>query len=159
MAFLSRYPFFDLLLTALAPTIWGTTYIVTTQFLPPDRPFIAALLRVLPAGFVLLCWCRHFPLRGEGWKLIITGILNIGAFQALLFVAAYRLPGGLAAVTRADHRHAECLVDPTGADQKADGVTLIIRAFADTAPWLPRANSRLIYVRYYGYALSRSLPR
>lgn len=26
------------------------------------------------------------------------GILNIGAFQALLFIAAYRLPGGLAAV-------------------------------------------------------------
>ncbi|WP_368751555.1 EamA family transporter, partial [Klebsiella oxytoca] len=32
------------------------------------------------------------------WKLIVTGILNIGAFQALLFIAAYRLPGGLAAV-------------------------------------------------------------
>jgi drug/metabolite transporter (DMT)-like permease len=39
-----------------------------------------------------------FPLRAEWWKLIVTGILNIGAFQALLFIAAYRLPGGLAAV-------------------------------------------------------------
>ena len=98
MTFFSRSPVIDLLLTALAPAIWGTTYIVTSQFLPPDRPFIAALLRVLPAGIALLIWCRRFPLRNEWWKLIATGILNIGAFQALLFIAAYRLPGGLAAV-------------------------------------------------------------
>ncbi len=98
MAFLSRSLMLDLLLTALAPAIWGTTYIVTSQFLPPDRPFIAALLRVLPAGIALLIWSRRFPQRGEWLKLIVTGILNIGAFQALLFIAAYRLPGGLAAV-------------------------------------------------------------
>ncbi|XXD08276.1 EamA family transporter [Klebsiella sp. R445] len=98
MRFLSRSPVVDLLLTALAPAIWGTTYIVTSQFLPPDRPLIAALLRVLPAGVALLIWCRRFPRHGEWWKLIVTGILNIGAFQALLFIAAYRLPGGLAAV-------------------------------------------------------------
>ena len=98
MTFFSRSPVIDLLLTALAPAIWGTTYIVTSQFLPPDRPFIAALLRVLPAGIALFIWCRRFPLRNEWWKLIVTGILNIGAFQALLFIAAYRLPGGLAAV-------------------------------------------------------------
>lgn len=98
MAFFTRHLAVDLLLTALAPAIWGTTYIVTSQFLPPDRPFIAALLRVLPAGIALLLWSRQFPQCGEWWKLIITGILNIGAFQALLFIAAYRLPGGLAAV-------------------------------------------------------------
>ncbi|MGG8024576.1 EamA family transporter [Klebsiella aerogenes] len=98
MAFFTRHLAVDLLLTALAPAIWGTTYIVTSQFLPPDRPFIAALLRVLPAGIALLLWSRQFPQRGEWWKLSITGILNIGAFQALLFIAAYRLPGGLAAV-------------------------------------------------------------
>lgn len=98
MAFLSRNLILDLLLTALAPAIWGTTYIVTSQFLPPDRPFIAALLRVLPAGIALLIWSRRFPQRREWAKLIVTGILNIGAFQALLFIAAYRLPGGLAAV-------------------------------------------------------------
>lgn len=98
MAFVSRNLVVDLFLTALAPAIWGSTYIVTSQFLPPDRPFIAALLRVLPAGIALLIWNRRLPLRGEWWKLIVTGILNIGAFQALLFIAAYRLPGGLAAV-------------------------------------------------------------
>lgn len=98
MAFVSRNLVVDLFLTALAPAIWGSTYIVTSQFLPPDRPFIAALLRVLPAGIALLIWSRRLPLCGEWWKLIVTGILNIGAFQALLFIAAYRLPGGLAAV-------------------------------------------------------------
>ncbi|MHB2011434.1 EamA family transporter [Klebsiella oxytoca] len=98
MAFVSRNLVVDLFLTALAPAIWGSTYIVTSQFLPPDRPFIAALLRVLPAGIALLIWSRRLPLRGEWWKLIVTGILNIGALQALLFIAAYRLPGGLAAV-------------------------------------------------------------
>lgn len=46
----------DLLLTALAPLIWGSTYLVTTLFLPPERPFTAALLRVLPAGGC--CWRR-----------------------------------------------------------------------------------------------------
>ncbi|MFD0890654.1 EamA family transporter, partial [Streptosporangium algeriense] len=24
--------------TALAPAVWGTTYVVTTVLLPPDRP-------------------------------------------------------------------------------------------------------------------------
>ncbi len=128
MAFLSRYPLFDLLLTALAPTIWGTTYIVTTQFLPPDRPFTAALLRVLPAGCALLLWCRHFPLRHEWWKLIVTGILNIGAFQALLFIAAYRLPGGLAAVIGAIQPLLVMLL-AWGIDRQRSPLTAVLSAF------------------------------
>lgn len=86
------------LLTTLAPVIWGSTYVVTSELLPPDRPFHAALLRVLPAGLLLLAATRLLPARGEWWRLAVLGTLNIGAFQALLFVAAYRLPGGLAAV-------------------------------------------------------------
>lgn len=88
----------DVLLTALAPAIWGSTYIVTTQFLPPDRPFTAALIRVLPAGILLLLFVWRMPARRDIGRLIILSALNIGVFQALLFVAAYRLPGGLAAV-------------------------------------------------------------
>ncbi|WP_374339475.1 EamA family transporter [Leeia sp.] len=88
----------DVISTALAPTIWGSTYLVTTQFLPPNRPFTAALLRALPAGLLLLLWTRRLPLRSEWGRLLILAALNIGFFQALLFVAAYRLPGGLAAV-------------------------------------------------------------
>jgi len=88
----------DILLTALAPVIWGSTYIVTSELLPPDRPFTAALIRVLPAGLLLVFFTRHCPARREWGRLFILAALNIGVFQALLFVAAYRLPGGLAAV-------------------------------------------------------------
>ncbi|WCG81462.1 EamA family transporter [Pectobacterium sp. A5351] len=88
----------DVLLTALAPAIWGSTYIVTSELLPPDRPFTAALIRVLPAGLLLLLFTRRFPARRDWWRVLVLSALNIGVFQALLFVAAYRLPGGLAAV-------------------------------------------------------------
>ncbi|MBN3159439.1 EamA family transporter [Pectobacterium brasiliense] len=88
----------DVLLTALAPAIWGSTYIVTSEILPPDRPFTAALIRVLPAGLLLLLFTRRFPVRRDWWRVLALSALNIGVFQALLFVAAYRLPGGLAAV-------------------------------------------------------------
>ena len=86
------------MLTALAPVIWGSTYIVASELLPPDRPFTAALIRALPAGLLLLLLTRRMPARRDGWRLLVLGALNIGIFQALLFVAAYRLPGGLAAV-------------------------------------------------------------
>lgn len=88
----------DVMLTALAPAIWGSTYIVTSEVLPPDRPFTAALIRALPAGLLLLSFTRRMPDRQDWWRLLVLGALNIGVFQALLFVAAYRLPGGLAAV-------------------------------------------------------------
>ena len=85
-------------LTALAPLIWGSTYYVTTEFLPPDRPLTAAVLRVLPAGVLLLLWTREWPARAAWGKTLTLAVLNIGFFQAMLFVAAYRLPGGLAAI-------------------------------------------------------------
>ena len=88
----------DVLLTALAPLIWGSTYIVTTELLPPDRPFTAAVLRALPAGLLLVLWCRRWPAAHSWPRLLVLAALNIGVFQALLFVAAYRLPGGVAAV-------------------------------------------------------------
>lgn len=88
----------DIILTAIAPVIWGSTYIVTSELLPADRPFTAALIRVLPAGLLLLLFTRYIPLKKYWWRLFILGALNIALFQALLFIAAYRLPGGLAAV-------------------------------------------------------------
>lgn len=90
-----------ILLTAIAPTLWGTTYFVTTELLPPDRPFFAAFLRLLPAGIILVLLSRHFPKRYEWQRIIILAILNFAIFHVLLFVAAYRLPGGLAAVVGA----------------------------------------------------------
>ncbi|MDC8757748.1 EamA family transporter [Janthinobacterium fluminis] len=88
----------DTLLTALAPAVWGTTYIVTTAFLPAGLPFTAALLRTLPAGLLLTLLIRRWPRRAMWGRLAVLSALNIGCFQALLFIAAYRLPGGVAAV-------------------------------------------------------------
>lgn len=83
--------------TALAPLAWGTTYVVTTELLPPGRPLLAGMLRALPAGLVLVALTRQRPV-GTWWaKAAVLGTLNIGGFFALLFVAAYRLPGGVAA--------------------------------------------------------------
>ncbi|MBK3630053.1 EamA family transporter [Streptomyces sp. MBT49] len=86
------------LLTALAPVSWGTTYAVTTEFLPADRPLFTGMMRALPAGLLLLALGRVLP-RGIWWgKAAVLGALNIGAFFPLLFLSAYRLPGGMAAV-------------------------------------------------------------
>lgn len=85
------------LITAYAPMIWGTTYLTTTEFLPPDRPFLAGAVRSLPAGLALLLLVRRLPTGAWWWRSAVLGALNIGIFFALLFVAAYRLPGGVAA--------------------------------------------------------------
>ncbi|MCX2925392.1 EamA family transporter [Streptomyces sp. NEAU-W12] len=87
-----------ILLTALAPVSWGTTYAVTTELLPPDRPLFTGLMRALPAGLLLLASAGVLPKGAWWWKAAVLGALNIGAFFPLLFLSAYRLPGGLAAV-------------------------------------------------------------
>lgn len=87
----------DLCLAAVAPVIWGTTYIVTTQMLPSGYPLTAALLRALPAGLLLLAVTRVLPPRAWLGRLAVLGALNFALFWAALFIAAYRLPGGVAA--------------------------------------------------------------
>jgi probable blue pigment (indigoidine) exporter len=88
----------DSLLTALPPAIWGSTYLVTTEYLPPDRPLLAATVRALPAGLVLVLVSRMLPRGMWWWRALVLGVLNIGAFFYLLFLAAYNLPGGVAAL-------------------------------------------------------------
>ena len=87
-----------LLLTALAPAIWGSSYIVTTQVLPQVDPVTISLLRALPAGLLLLLYVRVLP-KGR-WipKMFVLGALNFSIFWSLLFFSAHRLPGGVAAV-------------------------------------------------------------
>lgn len=86
-----------LILTAVAPCAWGTTYLVASELLPPDRPLLAAVLRSLPAGVLLVFLVRRLPVGAWWWRAGVLGVLNIGVFLALLFIAAYRLPGGVAA--------------------------------------------------------------
>ncbi len=84
-------------LTAAVPVSWGSTYLVTTEFLPPGHPLVSGVIRALPAGLVLLAVTRRLPHGKWLWRSLLLGTLNIGALFALLFVAAYRLPGGVAA--------------------------------------------------------------
>lgn len=92
---------FDLALTALAPLVWGSTYVVTTQYLAGYPPIVVALLRALSAGLLLLLFARQLP-RGAWWaRAAVLGALNHSVFLSLLFVAAYRLPGGVAATVSA----------------------------------------------------------
>ncbi|MDN5853300.1 MAG: EamA family transporter [Actinomycetia bacterium] len=89
------------LVTALTPSVWGTTYFVTTEYLPPDRPLLAATIRALPAGLLLVALTRRLPSGAWWWRSMVLGTLNIGAFFAFLFIGAYRLPGGVAATVGA----------------------------------------------------------
>ena len=87
----------DLSLTALAPAIWGGTYLVTTEWLPVGYPVTVAMLRALPAGLLLLLIVRRLPV-GLWWaRVFLLGALNFTVVGTRLFVAAYRLPGGVAA--------------------------------------------------------------
>jgi probable blue pigment (indigoidine) exporter len=91
----------DILLTAVAPAIWGSTYIVTTELLPAGYPLTVAMLRALPAGLLLLALVRQLP-QGAWWvRTFLLGALNFSFFWAMLFVSAYRLPGGVAATVGA----------------------------------------------------------
>lgn len=88
-------------LAAVAPVVWGTTYLTTSTALPPDRPLFAATVRALPAGLVLLAVLRRLP-TGIWWgRAAVLGVTNIGLFFPLLFLGAYRLPGGIASTVQA----------------------------------------------------------
>ena len=104
------------LATVLAPISWGTTYVTITELLPDGRfessmlfpvvlgdgrPLFVAWMRVAPAGLVLvtlgLLVSRWRP-RGREWgRTAVLATCNFGLFFPLLFVAVYRLPGGVAA--------------------------------------------------------------
>jgi probable blue pigment (indigoidine) exporter len=87
--------------TALAPAIWGTTYVVTAELLPAGRPLTAAAVRALPVGLLLVLSSRRLPVGAWWWRSAVLGMLNFAVFFSLLFAAAYRLPGGVAATVGA----------------------------------------------------------
>jgi probable blue pigment (indigoidine) exporter len=84
-------------LAALTPIIFGTTYLLTTEFLPPGRPLLAGLMRSLPTGLVLIIGS---PIPPRRWmvRFFVLSVLYASGLFPLLFIAAYRLPGGVAAV-------------------------------------------------------------
>lgn len=87
----------DLILTAAAPVIWGSSYLVITEYLPNNYPITIAMFRALPVGLLLLLAIRRLP-TGHWWrKITLLGALNFSCSWWMLFIAAYRLPGGAAA--------------------------------------------------------------
>ena len=87
----------DLLLTSAAPAIWGSTYVVTTLMLPPGIPRPWPCCARCPPACCCCVFVRQLP-QGVWWpRVFLLGALNFSVFWAMLFVAAYRLPGGVAA--------------------------------------------------------------
>ncbi|MFD7257698.1 DMT family transporter [Streptomyces sp. NPDC059874] len=89
------------LVTAIAPVAWGTTYFVTREFLPADSPLYGAVFRALPAGLLLLAVRRKVPSGSWWWKSLLLGVLNMGGFFALVYLAAQRLPTSVATTVMA----------------------------------------------------------
>ena len=89
------------LIVAIAPIAWGSTYFVTREFLPADIPLWGAVLRALPAGLLLLAIRRQRPRGAWWWRSVVLGALNMGAFFALVYVAAQLLPTSIASTIMA----------------------------------------------------------
>jgi hypothetical protein len=69
-------------LAALTPIIFGTTYLLTTEFLPPGRPLLAALMRSLPTGLVLIIGSSIPPRRWMARFFPTLGALRLWALPA-----------------------------------------------------------------------------
>ncbi|MBS0247491.1 MAG: EamA family transporter [Proteobacteria bacterium] len=80
---------------ALATAIWGTTYIFVSVLLP-HNPIFTAAVRALGGGLPLLLLHHQTPAREWWGKVALLGTLNCGVVFAFLFIAAERLPGGVA---------------------------------------------------------------
>ncbi len=86
-----------MLVTAIAPVAWGSTYFVTRQLLPPDAALWGAVIRCLPAGLLVLLVTRRLPRGAWWWRSFVLGVLTVGGLNVLVYVAAQRLATSLAA--------------------------------------------------------------
>lgn len=80
---------------ALAAAVWGTTYIFVSTVLP-HNPIFTGAIRALGGGLPLLLFYNELPPREWWGKVALLGTLNCGIVFAFLFIAAERLPGGVA---------------------------------------------------------------
>ncbi|MFF1572381.1 EamA family transporter [Leifsonia sp. NPDC058292] len=90
-----------MLITAIAPIAWGSTYVVTHALLPPGEPLWGGVIRALPAGLLLLLVRRRRPRGAWWWRSAVLGVLNMGGFFALVYAAAQLLPSSIAATLMA----------------------------------------------------------
>lgn len=85
------------LITAIAPIAWGSTYFVTRHLLPPDAALWGAVIRCLPAGLIVLLVARRLPTGRGWWRSLVLGALTVGGLNVLVYIAAQRLATSLAA--------------------------------------------------------------
>ncbi|MFC7926985.1 DMT family transporter [Microbacterium laevaniformans] len=85
------------LVTAIAPVAWGSTYFVTRHLLPPGTALWGAVIRCLPAGLLVLLVTRRLPRGAWWWRSFVLGALTVGGLNVLVYVAAQRLATSLAA--------------------------------------------------------------
>lgn len=91
----------ELLKAALAPVLWGTLYIISTEILPQHHPFFISAMRSLPLGLILFLYYRQLP-SGSWWlKSIALGAISVTISFATFFIGADRLPGGVASTINA----------------------------------------------------------
>lgn len=88
-------------IAAIAPIAWGANYFVTKGYLPADAPVWGSVIRALPAGLILLALSRQLPKGAWWWRSAVLGLLNVGAFFILIYVASQRLPTSIASTTMA----------------------------------------------------------
>lgn len=88
------------LAAAAAAALWGFTYIVSATMLTPD-PWFTGAVRAFVGSLPLLLLARELPPVPFWPRLIVLGTLNTGLFFGLLFIAAFRLPGGVAGTFQA----------------------------------------------------------
>jgi probable blue pigment (indigoidine) exporter len=158
-------------LAALAPIAWGSGYYVTETYLPPDRPLFGALVRALPFGLLLLALRPRLPQGIWWWRAMVLGTLNVGAFFVLIFVASYRLPGGMAATLTATAPIMVMLIAwgvirerprPASLAGAAVGVVgvalLVLRAGATVDPVGVAASFGAVTMSSLGYVLVKRWP-
>jgi len=88
------------LAAAGATVLWGFTYILSTTLLPHNPLLLGAVRALGGAGILLAMAPQRLPASWWG-RMIVLGTLNAGLFFGLLFIAAVRLPGGVAAIFQA----------------------------------------------------------
>ncbi|WP_370375395.1 DMT family transporter [Isoptericola sp. b515] len=157
-----------MLLTAVAPVAWGSTYYVTREFLPADDPLWGAALRALPAGLLLLVLARRLPRGAWWWRSAVLGVLNVGAFFVLVYVASTRLPSSVASTVMATSAITLMLLawpllgerpawrGLAGASAGLVGVVvLVVEGGAAVDPWGVAASATAMLLSSTGYVLTK----
>lgn len=158
-----------MLITAIAPIAWGSTYFVTRHLLPADAALWGAVIRCLPAGLLVLLFTRRLPTGSWWWRSFVLGALTVGGLNVLVYVAAQRLATSLAATIMSTSAAALLLLSwvvlrqrPTGRAASGAvlgtvGVILMLQPGASGAPdvWGVAASVVAMSASSLGFVLTR----